>query len=97
MAMTSFTVEGEVQLGYLADEESCCDRMVHLKEDDSEDMIRIEQLIAKNLNFPNLEEFDVHIQRMEALRQEGLQPLDDHEPDIVREGVRLRISVEVVE
>lgn len=95
MAMTSFTVEGEALLGYHADE-FLRDREVKIKDDGSEDAVHLEQLIAQNLNFPNSDEFDAHFTRMEELRSQELQPMDG-KADIVREGVRLRITVEVVE
>lgn len=97
MAMTSFTVEGDAVLGYHADAPWDRDRVVMIKDDDSEDAVRIEQLIAKNLNFPNSDEFDQHSARMQELAGQGLQPMDDENPDIVRETVRLRVTVEVVE
>ena len=95
MAMTKFTVEGEALLGYVADE-FIRDRTVQIKDDGSGDTVFLEQLIANNLNFPNSEEFDQHFERMDELRQQELQPMDGR-PDILREGTRLRITVEVID
>lgn len=95
MAMTKFTVEGEAKLGYIADE-FIRDRTVQIKDDNSDDAVFLEQLIANNLNFPNSDEFDAHFQRMEELRNQELQPMDGR-PDILREGTRLRITVEVID
>lgn len=99
MAFTNFTIEGDAVFGYFANEPSDSDRAVRIKDDsDNEDSIgvRIENIIAKSLNFPNDTEFQSHFERMEKLRQQELQPADG-QPDIVREDIRLRITVEVVE
>lgn len=105
MAFTSFTIEGEAILGYFSDHHSGADRSVLIKDDDASDTTnpgeesigeRIEQTIAKSLKFPNDGEFDDFFQRVNELREKGLQPADGV-PDITREGVHLRITVEVVE
>lgn len=99
MAFTNFTIEGDAVLGYFADEPSDRDRAVRIKDDsEGEDSIgiRIENLIAKSLNFPNDAEFQSHFEHMEELRQQELQPADGT-PDIIREGTRLRVTVEVIE
>ncbi len=99
MAFTNFTIEGDATLGYFAEEMSDRDRAVRIKDDiEGEDSIgvRIENLIARSLNFPNDDEFQAHFERMEELRQQELQPADGS-PDTIREGVRLRITVEVIE
>ena len=98
MAFTEFTIEGDAVLGYFGDRFDD-DRHVRIKDDsEGEDSIgvRIEQLIAKSLNFPNDDEFSAFFEKMEELRQQELQPADGT-PDIIREGTRLRISVEVVD
>lgn len=98
MAFTNFTIEGDAVLGYFGDRMDD-DRHVRIMDDgEGEDSIgvRIEQMIAKSLNFPNDDEFSAFFERMEELRSQELQPADGH-PDITREGTRLRITVEVVE
>lgn len=57
---------------------------------------RVETLIARSLGFPNDAEFEEMHQRMEALRERDLQPADGT-PDVTRENLRLRITVEVVD
>ena len=97
MAFTDFTIEGDAILGYFSDQVD--DRHVRIKDDnENEESIgeRVEQLIARSLNFPNDAEFDQHFERMAALREQDLQPADG-QPDLVREGIRLRITVSVVE
>jgi hypothetical protein len=96
MSFKNFTVEGEAILGYHADVMSDRDRGVRVVSDESGEETSLESLVARSLEFPSEEEFDNHFQRMEELRQQDLQPADG-KPDIVREGTRLRISVEVVE
>lgn len=97
MALTNFTIEGDAILGYFSDQVD--DRHVRIKDDnDGDESIgeRVEQLIARSLNFPNDEEFEQHFERMQSLRDQELQPADGL-PDVVREGTRLRITVSVVE
>lgn len=97
MSFTNFTIEGEALLGFFGSELD--DRHVRIKdENDSDESIgtRLEQLIARSLNFPSDPEFEEMGNRMAALRDQDLQPADGS-PDIVREGTRLRITVEVVD
>jgi hypothetical protein len=82
--MTSFTVEGDATFGRFDDGN-------HVRIDDE----RVEDLIAKAIGFPTDEEFDQMIGRLNDLREQGLAPADG-EPDILREGMKLRISVEVI-
>lgn len=105
MAFTSFTIEGEAVLGYFSDLPAGADRYVRIKDDDDSDAAnlgeesigeRVEQTISKSLKFPNDGEFDAFFARVNELREQGLQPADGV-PDITREGVRLRITVEVIE
>lgn len=93
MAFTNFTVEGDVELNYFGDQKN--DRQVIVKENDNDNGIGLEQLIAKSLNFPNSEEFDILFSKLEKLRKQNLQPADGT-PDIVRTGTKLRITVEVI-
>ena len=98
MAFQEFTIEGEATLGYFSDKFDD-DRQVRIKTvGDSEESIgsRVEQVIAKALNFPNEDEFDEFFQKMEALRQQDLQPADGM-PDVVRQGFRLKIEVEMLD
>lgn len=83
--MTAFTLEGDVELQHNTEEGNRV-----LIDGDS-----LDGVIASNLGFPSEEEWDEMFERMQALREQGLQPLEG-EPDIVRQGPRLRISVEVV-
>ena len=97
MAFEEFVIEGEATLGYFGDQVD--DRHVRIKTDgDSEESLgaRVEQTIARALNFPNSDEFDAFFQKMDALRQKDLQPADGT-PDVIRDGFKLRIRVEVVE
>lgn len=108
MAFTNFTIEGDAILGYFSDQPAGADRHVRIKDDDASDTSdeanpgevsigdRVEQIIANSLKFPNDGEFDDFFQRVNELREKGLQPADGV-ADITREGVRLRITVEVVE
>ncbi len=83
--MSSFVVEGDATLGQF-------DEGKHVRIDGE----RIENLIAEALDFPNDAEFEQMFAHLDELRQQGLAPADG-EPDIVREGIKLRISVEVIE
>jgi len=83
--MKEFTVEGEVTLGHFSEEGT----RISIGDE------RIENLIARQLGFPNDDEWDEMYQRMSSLRERGLAPAEG-EPDIVREGVRLRIEVEIL-
>lgn len=82
--MKEFTVEGDVTLGRF-------DEGTRISIDGE----RIEDLIARQLDFPNDEEWDAMSNRLMELRDKGLAPAEG-EPDIVREGVRLRIEIEVL-
>lgn len=82
--MTEFTVEGDATFGRF-------DEGNHVRIDGE----RVEDIIAKAIGFPTDEEFDAMITRLNELRDQGLAPADG-EPDIVREGMRLRIEVEVI-
>ena len=100
---TQFTVEGEVDLAYFTGERDS--RHVIIRPDESDDRPvavgdssageRLETRIANALNFPNDAEFDAMFKRLEELREKGLQPADG-KPDMIREGVKLRITVEVL-
>lgn len=89
---TQFTLEGDVTLAY--DSDSPHGKRVFIQDDGHP--VPLEEYVARQLGFPNDGEYDAMITRLDGLRQKGLQPMGG-EPDIVREGVKLRISVEVVE
>ena len=89
MSFTKFTIEGAATFGYFGDRVDD-DRHVRIIGK------RVEQVIAQSLDFPNESEFDQFFQHMEALRQQELQPANGI-PDVIRDGVRLRITVEVVD
>lgn len=104
MAETKRVVlEGDVTLAYKSSE--CHGKHVLVQEDQGQDApggamvgrdpVHLEEFIARQLEFPNDAEFDGMIARLDDLRSQGLQPADDV-PDIVREGVKLRITVEVL-
>ncbi len=56
----------------------------------------LEQLIARNFDFPNDAEFMAYHNHLDDLRQQGLRP-DGRSPDITRSGLRLKITVEVID
>lgn len=104
MAFTNFTIEGDAILGYFSDQPAGADRHVRIKDDNASGEAnpgevsigdRVEQIIATSLKFPNDGEFDDFFQQVNELREKGLQPADGV-ADITREGVRLRITVEVI-
>jgi hypothetical protein len=97
MAFSKFTVEGEANFRYHASEIN--DRQLLIRQDDESDDHpgeHLEQLISRVLGFPNDTEFDNMMERTSELRDEGLQNLDGV-PDIVRTGMRLKITVEVLD
>jgi hypothetical protein len=87
MATKVFVLEGPVALQYM-----CCgenDRKIFLDNE------QLEQTIAKELNFPNDDEFEEMMARDQQLGAAGLA-VAEGEPDIVREGVNLRVTIEVL-
>jgi hypothetical protein len=103
--MTRFQLEGEIALSYDASERYGKHVLVDVDGGPAEaapqavcgcdERVHLEEYIARQLGFPNDAEFDAMIKRLDELRSKGLQPADDV-PDIVREGVKLRITVEVL-
>ena len=89
-----FTIEGEVVLGFFASEAD--DRHVRVKTGANEFGERLEQIVARSMNFPNDGEFDEMFEKTASLRDQGLQPADG-EPDLVREGQKIRITVEMID
>jgi hypothetical protein len=100
-----FTVEGEVSLAYFWRTGERDSRHVLLKDSNapSENDLaivpaseqRLETYIAQILGFPNDAEYDEMLRHLEELRKQGMRPAEG-QPDYVREGVRLRITVEVL-
>jgi hypothetical protein len=104
--VTSFQLEGEIALAYDANERYGKHVLVDVDGGPGEvpvagadcgcgERMHLEQYVAQQLGFPNDAEFDAMIKRLDELRNKGLQPADGV-PDIVREGVKLRITVEVL-
>ena len=56
---------------------------------------RLESKVADELNFPSDTEFEVMHKKLDKLREKGLRPIEGA-PDGMREGVKLRITVEVL-
>lgn len=84
--MTAFTIEGNIELEH---------------DTDSGSKVKIDGeclscIIANNFDFPNENEWDAMFQHLESLREQGMQPLDG-EPDVVRQGPKVRVTVELVE
>ncbi|MHC4297945.1 MAG: hypothetical protein ACYS7Y_11630 [Planctomycetota bacterium] len=98
-----FVVEGDVSLAYFAEESDS--RHVLLKPEksnasegalvDSSQGVRLEAKIANELNFPTDAEFDQLYRQLDDMRERGVRPADGV-PNVTRDGVRLRITVEVL-
>lgn len=82
--MKQFTVEGEATLCYTTENGPCV----------SIDDERLVDIISRQLEFPNDEEWNTMYERLDSLREQGLMPAMD-EPDIERSGIQLRVTVEV--
>lgn len=57
---------------------------------------RLESFICDMLKFPSDSEFDAMFKRLDALRQKGLRP-SEGTPDGVRENVKMRVTIEVLD
>lgn len=101
-----FVLEGKVTLAYFADEND--GKHILLKPQDTGSKTtpgvdpstlgtqeRLEAKVADELSFPSDTEFDEVFEKLEALRADGLRP-DVGVPIVTREGVNLRITVEVL-
>ena len=97
-----FVLEGEMTLAYFIGERDS--KHVLIEDEDaasdgpetvSTSQRRLESKIADELGFPSNSEFDEMHQQMENLRKKGLRPAEGI-PDCVREGTKLRITVEVL-
>lgn len=87
MATKVLVLEGPATLKY-----NCCgpnDRIIVIDDE------QLEQRIARELNFPDDDEFDSMMLRDQELGASGLA-VAEGEPDVVREGVNLRITIEVL-
>lgn len=111
MAFQKFVLEGDATLGFFAREMD--DRSVRMVPPSFEGGVnapslasiagtesdpghRLETIITRALDFPSEAEFDAMFEQTNALREQGLQTVEG-KPDITRENVRLRITVEVLE
>ena len=100
---TKFVIEGDVTLAYFTGHYN--PRQVILNappivDDDPSvsegcECERLESKIAQELGFPNEGEFDAMFAKLDELRAQGLRPAKG-EPDLLREGTKLRITVEVL-
>ena len=99
---TLFVLEGDVSLAYFIGETDS----KHVLIDDpnaatdgpetvSVTQRRLESKICDELGFPNEAEFDIMYKKLQELREKKLRPVEGV-PDGTREGVRLRITVEVL-
>ena len=100
---TSFTLEGEMTLAYFTGERDSKHVLLRDKDavTDGPEAVavserRLEAHIADALGFPSDTEFDEMFKNLDKLRKKGLRPAEG-QPDGVREGVRLRITVEVLD
>lgn len=97
-----FVLEGKMALAYFIGERDSKHVLIEDKDAASDgpetvstSQRRLESKIASELGFPNDAEFDEMHKKMETLRKKGLRPAEGI-PDCVREGVKLRITVEVL-
>jgi hypothetical protein len=102
--MQQFTFEGDMRLEYSAGD---CDREIQIAEPLASETATteavpgdyqpesLENYIARQLNFPSNTEFDAMLTAIRAQRASGAY--EPTETDAVREGVRLKITVEVVD
>lgn len=97
-----FVLEGEVSLAYFADEQDSKHVLLKPKDGESDKVEtassgqdRLEAKIASELDFPSDAEFDQVFTKLDDLREKGLRPAEGV-PIVSREGVNLRITVEVL-
>ena len=97
-----FVLEGKMALAYFIGERDSKHVLIEDKDAASDgpetvstSQRRLESKIADELGFPNDAEFDEMHQKLSKLRKKGLQPAEGM-PDSIREGVKLRITVEVL-
>ena len=87
---TKFVIEGDVTLAYFTGHREPRQVLLEPPRD-----CRLEGKIAEELGFPNESEFDAMFAKLEELREQGLRPAKG-QPDMLREGTKLRITVEVL-
>jgi len=97
-----FVLEGEMSLAFFIGERDSRHVLIEDKDAASDgpstvamSQRRLESKIADELDFPNNAEFDAMHEKLDKLRKKGLRPVEGV-PDGVREGVKLRITVEVL-
>ena len=97
-----FVLEGKMALAYFIGERDSKHVLIEDKDAASDSLEtvstsqrRLESKIADELGFPNDTEFDEMHRKMDDLRKKGLRPAEGI-PDCVREGTKLRITVEVL-
>ncbi len=97
-----FVLEGKMALAYFIGEYDSKHVLIEDKDAASDgpatvstSQRRLESKIAGELDFPNDSEFLEMHQKMDSLRKKGLRPAEGI-PDYVREGIKLRITVEVL-
>lgn len=98
----AITLEGEVKLAYFTSEHDS--KRILLQDENAPtngpatvpaSERRLESFICDQLGFPNDGEYDEMFRHLEDLRKRQLRPAEGV-PDFEREGVRLRITVEVL-
>ena len=97
-----FVLEGEMALAYFIGERDSKHVLIEDKdaatdgpETVSTSQRRLESKIADELGFPSDSEFDEMHRKLSDLSKKGLRPAEGI-PDCVREGTKLRITVEVL-
>lgn len=97
-----FVLEGKVTLAYHTGEQDSKHVLIEDKNAKSDgpatvssSQRRLESKIADELGFPSDDEFDTMFDKLNKLRKKGLRPVEGV-PDGTREGVKLRITVEVL-
>lgn len=100
-----FVLEGEMALAYFIGERDSKHVLIEDKdaaggptagpETISTSQRRLESKIADELGFPSDSEFDEMYRKLDEFRKKGLRPAEGI-PDCVREGTKLRITVEVL-
>jgi hypothetical protein len=98
----AITLEGEVKLAYFNSERDSKHILIQPEGVPSDGPMtspigerRLESFIADQLGFPNDSEFDAMFRHLDDLRKRGLRPAEGV-PDCEREGVRVRITLEVL-
>lgn len=97
-----FVLEGKMALAYFIGERDSKHVLIEDKNAASDgpetvavSQRRLEAKIAEELGFPSDAEFDAMHDKLDKLRKKGLRPVEGV-PDSIREGTKLRITVEVL-